>query len=103
MRRTLRLLGCVLALLFSEASAAELADFVGRTDSATRWEKRAERDAEGARTIVVDLASQTWRGNVWHHALRVTVPDHPRYPDMAGLVTSRAPPRPLLPRAPPPP
>ena len=88
MRRTLRLLGCVLALLFSEASAAELADIVGRTDSATRWEKRAEHDAEGARTIDVDLASQTWRGKVWHHALHVTVPDHPRHPDMAVLVIS---------------
>jgi PhoPQ-activated pathogenicity-related protein len=56
------------------AGASELVDFVTRSDPATQWLKRSEREVGGAREIVAELVSQAWRGVAWRHELRVVVP-----------------------------
>jgi PhoPQ-activated pathogenicity-related protein len=68
------------------AGASELVDFVARSDPATRWLKRSERDVGGAREIVAELVSQAWRGVAWRHDLRVVVPSRRAVGDLAVLV-----------------
>jgi PhoPQ-activated pathogenicity-related protein len=71
---------------FGIGSAGELADFVVRSDPATRWETRSERSVAGAREIHADLVSQTWRGTAWRHELRVVVPAGVGPIDVAVLI-----------------
>ncbi len=75
-----------LLLLPVSVRAAELLDFVNRPDSSARWEKLSERRAGGARVVEAELVSQTWRGFVWRHALRVSLPPNPVHPDLAVLI-----------------
>jgi PhoPQ-activated pathogenicity-related protein len=81
-----RLFLCATALLVRAATAGELADFVGRVDPATQWSEHGARAGGGIRSIELDLASQMWRGRVWHHQLYVTIPDRPRSCDVGVLV-----------------
>jgi PhoPQ-activated pathogenicity-related protein len=66
--------------------AGELMDFVSRADPSTRWLKRSEREIGTVREIDAELVSQTWRGVVWRHELRVFVPSRPTARDLAVLV-----------------
>jgi PhoPQ-activated pathogenicity-related protein len=81
-----RIVVAALLLLPASVQAAELLDFVHRPDSSARWEKLSERRDGGARVIEAELISQTWRGFIWRHALRITLPPNPAHPELAVLI-----------------
>lgn len=75
-----------LLLLPLSARSAELLDFVHRPDSSAHWEKQSERHTGDARVVEAELTSQTWRGFVWRHTLRITLPPQPTHPELAVLI-----------------
>jgi PhoPQ-activated pathogenicity-related protein len=81
-----RILVAAILLLSASVRAAELLDYVDRPDSSTRWEKLSERRTGDTRVVEAELISQTWRGSVWRHALRVAVPPNPAHPELAVLI-----------------
>ena len=84
-----RAVGIALAMLlagFAVVDAGELVDFVARADPSIRWLKRSEREIGTVREIDAELVSQTWRGVVWRHELRVVVPSRPAASHLAVLV-----------------
>jgi PhoPQ-activated pathogenicity-related protein len=67
------------------APADALADYVNRTDDSFDWKQAEQRTVEGVNAIRLDLTSQTWRTNVWHHQVLLVRPAEVRHPDIALL------------------
>ncbi|MET0151134.1 MAG: PhoPQ-activated protein PqaA family protein [Candidatus Binatia bacterium] len=85
-RRTAGIALGILLTGFGIGAAGELADFVARSDPATRWQKQSERSVGSSREIDAELVSQTWRGIAWRHELRVVVPASLAPLDVAVLI-----------------
>jgi PhoPQ-activated pathogenicity-related protein len=68
------------------ARSAELLEFVRRPDSSARWEKLSDRRTGDTRVVEGELVSQTWRGFIWRHPLRITLPPGSAHPELAVLI-----------------
>ncbi len=65
--------------------AGALEEYVARPDESYRWRKTEQRRVQAYTITRLELVSQTCRGNVWTHHLRVVRPDQVRNPGIAFL------------------
>ena len=63
------------------ATAGGLDDYVKRPDPTFAWKVVGEDATEAGRVVHLDVTSQTWKGIVWQHRLRVYEPKAVKYPD----------------------
>jgi PhoPQ-activated pathogenicity-related protein len=85
------LLGLLVLSSVLAPARAELLPYVERPDPHTRWQKSSEAEDDGLRTTVLELVSQTWRGDDWSHELRIVRPPAASPPELAILIVSGAP------------
>jgi PhoPQ-activated pathogenicity-related protein len=69
----------------ARADVDALADYVHRPDDSFAWTKTAQRQAGSLQIVLLDLTSQTWRGQPWHHQMLLARPAQLRHPDTAFL------------------
>jgi PhoPQ-activated pathogenicity-related protein len=62
-----------------------LLHYVNAPDPTYKWEKGPVSEVEGLKTYDIVLTSQTWRGIVWQHLLRVYEPPEVKYPGWMTL------------------
>lgn len=88
----MRSLLCLLLLSsFAGAARADLLSYVERSDPTSRWQKSSESEEDGLEATVVELVSQSWRGDDWTHELRIVRPPVASAPELAILIVSGAP------------
>ena len=83
-----RLVFLVAALAGGACRADDLAAYVTAPDPSYAWRIERRSEVPGGKAVVVELTSQTWRGNVWKHWVTIVEPATVDYPDAALLVVN---------------
>ena len=75
----------VLGHMPGQLEANPLEDYLAQADATFAWKKVSEQKTNGVTVVHLELTSQTWRGIVWKHHLRIVRPAVVRNPDLAFL------------------
>ena len=65
-----------------------LASYVNAPDASFKWEKGPVKESATGSVSDIVLTSQTWRGIVWQHLLRITKPAQVTHPGWVVLFIS---------------
>ncbi len=66
---------CAVSAVFGQDNVPkELDEYLALPDDSYSWKLLESKDVEGAKTLTLELTSQTWHGNVWKHALYIVQP-----------------------------